>query len=184
MRKATETVAAMVIFLLGVIAPCISVFGRPDVGLGRLRDVTVPMGLRRWGLVQTVGLGLYIPLRGVGCYVGGGFLLDWFILPSLALGTPACRTLERTPPPRERRSGVQRFHGTRAATSFVPISRLVLVPGARRIPPFGVAPLADTFREGIETLGHGLRRATSFVPGPRLVPWHAVRGPSASSRSH
>ncbi len=38
--------------------------------------------------------------------------------------------------------------------------------------------------KGIETLDHGLRRATSFVPGPRLVPWHAVRGPSASSRSH
>jgi hypothetical protein len=51
-------------------------------GVGRLRDVTVPMGLWRWGLVQTVGLGLYILLRGIGCYVGGGFLLDWFILPS------------------------------------------------------------------------------------------------------
>lgn len=38
--------------------------------------------------------------------------------------------------------------------------------------------------KGIETLDHGLRRAASFVPGTRLVPWHAVRGPSASSRSH
>ena len=40
-------------------------------------------------------------MQRVACYVGGGFLLDWFLLPvSIAQGTRACGTLERSLQPK------------------------------------------------------------------------------------
>ncbi len=56
-------------------------FGWPHITTDGPRDLTfrwVSVGI---GTSADSGPGLYIPMQQVACYVGGGFLLDWFLLP-------------------------------------------------------------------------------------------------------